>query len=59
LIFSYVYQIADINEISVQSAFSNPLTITIEILFLITGIFSVAIVILQYVNLKKEKRLEI
>ncbi len=59
LIFSYVYLIADINEISIQSGFANPLTNTMEILFLITGILSIAIILLQYVNLLKEKKLEI
>ena len=59
LIFSYVYLIADINEITIQGAFSNPLTNTIEILFVVTGIFSAAIILLKYVNYKKEKKLEI
>ena len=58
-VFSYVYMIADINEISIQSAFTHSLTTTLEILFIITGIISIALILLNYVTLKKQKRLEI
>ncbi len=58
-IFSYVYLIADINEFSIQNAFSHSLTNTMEILFVITGCISIAMMIINYVRLKKEKKLEI
>lgn len=58
-IFSYVYFIADINEITVKNAFSHSLASSLEILLIITGVISVAIVLLNYVNLKKERKLEI
>jgi len=58
-IFSYVYLIADINEFSIQNAFSHSLTYTMEILFVITGAISIAMMIINYVKLKKEKKLEI
>ena len=58
-IFSYVYLIADINEFSIQNAFSQSLTHTMEILFIITGAITIAMMIINYVNLKKEKKLEI
>ncbi len=58
-IFSYVYLIADINEFSIQNAFSHSLTYTMEILFVITGVISIAMIIINYVRLKKEKKLEI
>jgi hypothetical protein len=58
-IFSYVYLIADINEFSIQNAFSHSLTHTMEILFVITGVISIAMMIINYVKLKKEKKLEI
>ncbi len=58
-IFSYVYLIADINEFSIQNAFSQSLTHTMEILFIITGTITIAMMIINYVNLKKEKKLEI
>ena len=58
-IFSYVYLIADINEFSIQNAFSNSLIHTMEILFMITGAIAITMMIINYVNLKKEKKLEI
>lgn len=58
-VFSYVYLLADINEISIKNAFSHSLTNSLEILLIITGVLSAAILILNYINLKKEKKLEI
>ena len=58
-IFSYIYLIADINDISIQNAFSHSLAYTMEILFVLTGIVAIAIIIVNYVNLKKEKKLEV
>ena len=58
-IFSYVYFIADNNEITIKNAFSHSLITSLEILLIITGIISIAIVLLNYVNLKKERKLEI
>lgn len=58
-IFAYVYFLADINEISIKDAFSHSLTTSLEILLIITGVISIAMIILNYVSLKKEKRLEI
>ncbi len=58
-IFAYVYFLADINDITIKSAFSHSLTSSLEILFIITGIISIAMLILNYVNLRKEKRLEV
>jgi hypothetical protein len=57
-IFSYTYFLADINEITIKNAFSHSLTNSLEILIVITGIISIAMLILNYVNLKKEKNLE-
>ena len=58
-IFSYAYFLADINEITIKNAFSHSLTNSLEILLIITGIISIAMLILNYVDLKKEKRLQI
>ena len=44
---------------SIQNAFSQSLTHTMEILFIITGAITIAMMIINYVNLKKEKKLEI
>ena len=58
-IFSYVYFLADINEITIKNAFSHSLTSSLEILLVITGVISIAMIILNYVSLKKEKKLEV
>lgn len=58
-IFAYVYFLADINEITIKNAFSHSLTNSLEILLVVTGVISIAMIILNYVSLKKEKKLEI
>lgn len=58
-IFSYVNFLAEINEITVKNAFSHSLTNSLEILFVITGILSILLIIVNYLNLKKEKKLEV
>ncbi len=58
-IFAYAYFLADINEITIKDAFSHSLTNSLEILLFITGIISIAMLILNYVGLKKEKSLEV
>lgn len=58
-IFSYVYFLADINEITIQNAFSHSLTSTLESLLIITGVISIAIVVINYFKLKNSvKNLE-
>ena len=52
-IFSYAYIVADINQITTESAFSNSLLNTVEILLIVTGIISIAVLILNYVFSKK------
>ena len=56
-IFSYVYFLAEINEITVKNAFSHSLINRLEILFFMTGVFSIVLIIINYLNLKKEKNL--
>jgi len=58
-IFSYVYFIADINAISIHSAFSHSLISTLEMLLIITGILSIIILLSEYFYSRKEKKLEI
>ena len=52
-IFSYGYIIADINQISIGDAFSHSLLNTLELILILTGIISVAILVLNYVYSKK------
>jgi len=58
-IFSYIFIISEINEISIQSAFSHSLIITLETLLVTAGILSMAIMLINFLNSKKEKNLEI
>ena len=47
-IFSYAYIIADINQISIEDAFTNSLLGTLEIMLIVTGSISIAVLVLNY-----------
>ena len=48
LIYSYGYFVSSVNEIPVSIAFSHSLLGTIEILFVITGVISIAMMLIEY-----------
>ena len=52
-IFSYGYIVADINQISIGDAFSHSLLSTLELMLVVTGIISIAVLTLNYVYSKK------
>ena len=52
-IFSYGYIVADINQISIGDAFSHSLLSTLELMLIVTGIISIAVLMLNYVYSKK------
>lgn len=58
-IFSYANFISQINEISMDAAFSHPLINTMEILFVISGIFSVSVLLIHFFNSKNTQKLKI
>lgn len=58
-IFSYANFVSQINEITIEAAFSHPLINTMEMLFLISGIFSISVLLIAYFNSKKEQKLKI
>ena len=58
-IFSYANFVSQINEITIEAAFSHPLINTMEMLFLISGIFSISVLLITYFNSKKEQKLKI
>jgi len=58
-IFSYVNFISQISLISVEEAFSHSLINTMEIIFLISGILSSSVVLLNYFYSKKKERLQV
>jgi len=54
-IFSYVLLIADINELTIQNAFSHSLMSTLEVLLVIAGILSLVILFVNYINSKRNE----
>ena len=52
-IFSYAYIVADINQIPVEAAFTNSLLSTLEIMLIVTGVISIAVLVLNYIFSKK------
>lgn len=48
LIYSYGYFVSSVNDIPVSTAFSHSLLETIEILFVITGVMSIAMMLIEY-----------
>jgi len=52
-IFSYGYIVAEINQISIGDAFSHSLLNTLELMLVVTGIISVAVLVLNYVYSRK------
>jgi len=52
-IFSYGYFVADINQISIGDAFSHSLLNTLELMLVVTGIISIAVLVLNYVYSRK------
>ncbi len=58
-IFSYANFVSQINEMTIEAAFSHPLINTMEMLFLISGIFSVFVLLITYFNSKKEQTFKI
>ena len=52
-VYSYGYIVADINQISINSAFSHSLLTTVELILIVTGIISVVSLALNYVYSKR------
>ena len=55
-IFSYVFAISEINDISVESAISHTMVGTLELILVVTGIVSIAIIIMNFLNSKNENK---
>ena len=51
-VYSYGYVVDDINQISINEAFSHSMLSTVEIILIVTGIISVAVLALNYVYSK-------
>ena len=58
-IFSYVFAISEINDISVESAISHTMVGTLELILVVTGIVSIAIIIMNFLNSKNENKVNL
>ena len=58
-IYSYIFFISDLNQISIHNALSHSMIGTLEIILIATGIISLGMVILNYFNQKNQKKLSI
>ena len=58
-VFSYANFIAQINLISVEAAFSHSLMSSLEILLLLSGVFSVAVLVINEIYSRRESNLKI
>jgi hypothetical protein len=58
-VYSYANFISQTNNISIEASFLHPLINTLEIIFIISGIFSVAVILLNYFISRNEKQLKI
>ena len=58
-VFSYATFISQLNEISIEDAFSHSLMSTLEILLLVAGVFSICILFVNKFYSKKEFTLEV
>ena len=56
-IYSYIFFISDLNQISIQNALSHSMIGTLEIILVVTGILSIVMVVLNYFNIKDQKKL--
>lgn len=58
-IFAYANFLAQLNETTVGTAFSHPLITTMEVMFLISGILSLAVIVGKYYNSRSKHQLEV
>ena len=58
-IYSYIFFISDLNQISIHNALSHSMIGTLEIILVTTGVISLGMVILNYFNQKNQKKLSI
>ena len=58
-VFSYAYFIAQINLISIEDAFSHSLMSSLEILLLLSGVFSVSVLVISKIFSRRESNLKI
>ena len=56
-IYSYIFFISDLNQVSIQNAISHSMINTLEIILVVTGAISITMLIIKYLNTKNQKKL--
>jgi len=56
-IYSYLFFISDLNQISIQNAVSHSMIGTLEVILVVTGVISIAMIVINYFNTKNQKKL--
>ena len=56
-IYSYIFFLSDLNQISIQNTLSHSMIVTLELILIVTGIISISMIILNYFNTKNQKKL--
>ena len=56
-IYSYIFFLSDLNQISIQITLSHSMIVTLELILIVTGIISISMIILNYFNTKNQKKL--
>ena len=56
-IYSYIFFISDLNQISLQGAVSHSMIGTLEVILVLTGIISIAMILINYFNKKNQREL--
>ena len=57
--YSYLFFISDLNQIPIQNAISHSMIGTLEIILVVTGVISIAMIVINYFNSKNQKKLSI
>ena len=58
-IYAHILFVSDLNQISIQNAVSSSMISALEIILIVTGLISIAIILLNYLNEKNHKKLSI
>ena len=58
-IYAHILFVSDLNQLSIQNAVSNSMISTLEVILIVTGLISIAIILLNYLNEKNQKKLSV
>ena len=58
-IYSYIFFISDLNQVSIENAISHSMISTLEIILVATGILSIIMLVINYFKTKNQKELRI